>query len=143
MTVTKEEIEKRFKEYNHLYFNDTLPTPFFSTCSNMHFVGMFTYNRINSDGMPYKPRITIAKDIEWEEDELRGIILHEMIHYYTFTIKHKDIGHVGLFSKTRKRIQKEYNINIPLTGLFLTRKGERKPSTRMGFLVMIIKHFIG
>ena len=144
MEVTKEEIERRFIEYNQLYFGGILKKPRCSTCRNKHFVGIFGYSGFTPDGEVISPSITIDNDIDWDDTTLKDTILHEMIHYYITVTEHRSSGHGCSFRKICKRLYDEYGISVSVGGTYkLFRKCEKKTSTKLSLMVAYIKHIFG
>ena len=50
---------------------------------------------------------------DWKDDDLRNVMVHEMIHYY-LAHKHIDIHitHGGAFQKMSKDFNQQYGLNI-------------------------------
>ena len=77
--ITKEELRKRFAEYNRMYFKDKLQMPTFRL--NKWFCGIYGSFSYDKKGNPV---ITIsnAKKANWTGDRLKNVLIHEMIHYW-------------------------------------------------------------
>ncbi len=78
--ASKKEIEKRFAEYNALYFENKLPP-----CPIKPLIGqgLLAYGEYFSKrrGGPMI-RININRQLRWTEEDFKETIIHEMLHYY-------------------------------------------------------------
>lgn len=139
--ITKEDIKVRFIEYNKKYFNGILPSCKYHIFKGNGFFGRYTYS-INAKNRTKIGHIWIAYNVNWEEDDLREIIIHEMIHHYVQMIEgHKGglFGHNWRFQRQCKRIKKEYGITIHTLYSHLYHIGEKKPTN----IFQKIRRFIG
>lgn len=107
MNLTKNLIKEKFKEYNKAYFENKLKICHFSIYSSNIEKGRYTTNRI-----------WVNKKINWTEETLKGVIIHEMVHYYLDSI----VGEKTFFSphgiKFRKicsKIKEKYNYIVPMS----------------------------
>lgn len=81
MKITKEDLKVRFDEYNQLYFEGKLKRAkigFLST-SFKTIVGIFEFE-IDQNRRVKNPSIKVSKRINWDEEKLRRVLLHEMAH---------------------------------------------------------------
>jgi len=111
--TSKEDIAKRFSIYNDLYFRGKLGQCLFSYIY-MDGFGKFSYNpRLKGS---VKSRILISKSVNWTENALKEIIIHEMIHMKIRTRFHIIIdgflGHGILFMMECLRLRIFHNISI-------------------------------
>lgn len=83
MKITKEDLKVRFDEYNRLYFGGKLGKCTFSARKIGSFG--FYFFKTATGGKP-ECRITLTTDVNWTEDSLRDVLVHEMIHHYVVTI---------------------------------------------------------
>lgn len=117
MKITKGDVEKRFNEYNQLYFKGELGKCLISYLYIDGF-GKYTYNPKVKGSI--KSRIIISKSVTWTEEALRDTLIHEMIHMYVRTVIGKRIdgllGHGCAFKKECRRIKKNFGINITIHG---------------------------
>lgn len=113
MEMTEILIEQKFREYNHLYFNGELPLPQFGLLRSYRTCGYFSCNKIIGRRKLKRPRIEISCYFDLEEDDLRNIMVHEMIHYY-LAYKHIDIHitHGEAFLKMSEDFNRQYRLNI-------------------------------
>ena len=80
--MNKKIIKELYKEYNALYFNGAL-----SLC-DCHYIKLDALGRYtNQNG---KGKIWITNDVDWTEETLREVLVHEMIHHYVKTIEGKN-----------------------------------------------------
>lgn len=114
--ITKDDIKSRYKEYNKLYFGNQLKRCKFSV-QKQHALGTYTYKR--SKDRTITGHIWITTDVEWTEETLREVIIHEMIHHYVRTIDRRFsglFGHGYPFIKQCRRLKRDYGLNISVIG---------------------------
>ena len=114
MEVTKDLLKKKFEEYNKLYFNNEL-----SKCT-MHYIGLGkglgVYIPKKGKNNKVNGSIWINNKVEWNEELLKLLLIHEMIHHYIETVK--KIKFDGLFShgfffrSKMNKINKEFGLNV-------------------------------
>lgn len=104
----KEDVKVLFKKYNMLYFENKLRTPKFSTFIGKTALGEFFYN---DNTKLYV--ISIARNVDWTEEGLRNVMVHEMIHYY-LKIKYNKTGHGSAFKKIMNEMNEKYGLNIKI-----------------------------
>ena len=113
MIVTEEIIADKFAEYNKLYYDYELPTPDFGLLNSYRMCGQFSCNKIIGKRYLRKPKIEVSVYYDWKEEDLRNIIVHEMIHYY-LAYKHIDnyITHGEAFCTMAQEFNDKYGLNI-------------------------------
>lgn len=118
MEVTEKVLEKKFDECNKIYFNNGLPYPFFSIFCKKKPFAKFTYLKKKKNGenvLVYK-KISVSIYYDFTEEQLRNIIVHEMIHYF---IAYNDIKdnkeHGKIFLSIAERLNSEFGLNIEKT----------------------------
>jgi len=118
MEVTEKVLEKKFDECNKIYFNNGLPYPFFSIFCKKKPFAKFTYLKKKKNGenvLVYK-KISVSIYYDFTEEQLRDIIVHEMIHYF---IAYNDIKdnkeHGKIFLSIAERLNSEFGLNIEKT----------------------------
>ena len=137
--ITKNFVKEKFKEYNELYFNGILPSCKCHIFKSNNFFGRYTYSQTKKSNVGH---IWIAYNVDWHEDDLREIIIHEMIHHYVQMIEgHKGglLGHNWRFKRQCKRMKKEYGIAIHILYPHLYHIGQKKPTN----LFQKIRRFLG
>ena len=102
-------MEQKFREYNHLYFHGDLPLPQFGLLKSYRTCGYFSCDKIVGRRKLKKPRIEISCYFDWEENDLRNVMVHEMIHYY---LAYKHIDHGEAFKKMSEDLNQQYGLNI-------------------------------
>ena len=115
INVTKDELKKRFTEYNRKYFNNELGKCDFSFLSPKdNFYGRFVSQKQKNGKL--KSRIWISKNVKWKEESLQETLVHEMIHMYVRTVERKTwcglFGHGRAFRKHCKRLYKDFGLRI-------------------------------
>lgn len=113
MEITEEILEKKFREYNKEYFNNELPIPKFGLLKSYLTCGRFTCKKLIGKRRMKGQRLEISCYFDWDEYELKNVIIHEMIHYY-LGFKHidNDITHGEEFQKMSKEFNKKYDLKI-------------------------------
>ena len=118
MEVTEKVLEKKFDECNKIYFNNGLPYPFFSIFCKKKPFAKFTYLKKKKNGenvLVYK-KISVSIYYDFTEEQLRDMIVHEMIHYF---IAYNDIKdnkeHGKIFLSIAERLNSEFGLNIEKT----------------------------
>lgn len=109
--ITEEFVQRKYYEYNQLYFAGELPP------CKFRFNAMSLYYGCLGQYYGYEdmPEIWIDIMTTYEPDwVIREAIIHEMIHCYidkVLNVKEKT-PHGPLFSKIRKDLNKKYNLGI-------------------------------
>ena len=148
MKITKEDLKVRFDEYNHQYFNSVLPQCEFSVIK-LSCLGRYMFS--SGKNGKRKCRIRLTSDVNWTEETLRDVLIHEMIHHYVVAIDDcKGIdgfswyglfGHGKRFRRQVKRIKRKYGLKIHIHGdSNLYHKNEKIPTTRWGKFVRFINY---
>lgn len=115
--LTIEELQARFVEYNHTYFNDELRMPIIT----LH------------HGRPYgefknKPRktITLSEDVQWDDDSIKHVLIHEMIHCLNCQHGIYESFHGKYFKAEKRKLYKRFGIRIKNHSRYLL-KNENPP----------------
>lgn len=115
MKVTKELLQQLYIEYNDTYFDGVLGHCDFSLYPRTTgFLGGYQ-EKYDRNGKP-KDKIWIGTCIKWNENLLRDVLIHEMIHLYNRRIdgrRHDGLlGHGRYFRKQVRRIKREFGIDV-------------------------------
>ena len=148
MKITKEDLKVRFDKYNHQYFNSVLPQCEFSVIK-LSCLGRYMSSFGKNGKRKYRIRLT--SDVNWTEESLRNVLIHEMIHHYVVAIdgcKGIDgfswyglFGHGKRFRKQVRRINREHGLKIHIHGdSNLYHKNEIVPTSWWGKFVRFINY---
>ena len=100
-----------FRDYNIKYFGGVLPTPYFRIMHEVDLLGYFTYSPYSVPGTTEV--IDISDFYDYDIDQLRDILVHEMIHYYlTYTGVEVYPSHGPAFLNMAQRLNLAYGMNI-------------------------------
>ena len=130
MKITKEDIVTRFNEYNKKYFDGILPSCKCHVIREKEHTPLGLYNPIERKGKLIG-HIWIASNVDWNEEDLREVIVHEMIHHYVRMIegyKGGLFGHNLRFKRQCKRLKDDYGLIINTTSYNICRIGQKKPT---------------
>ena len=130
MKITKEDIVTRFNEYNKKYFDGILPPCKCHVIKEKEHTPLGLYNSIERKGKLIG-HIWIASNVDWNEEDLREVIVHEMIHHYVRMIegyKGGLFGHNLRFKRQCKRLKDDYGLIINTTSYNICRIGQKKPT---------------
>lgn len=122
MIPTKQYIESKFHEFNHLCFDGSLrPLPI-RLCNARTFLGKISYKRTRkSDGSwdRHSFVLHISTKIDLPENVVEDTIIHEMIHYWIFSNRLEDSSsHGRLFRGKMQEINMRHGRNISVTHRF-------------------------
>ena len=106
MTMTKEDLQRRFDEYNQLYFDGKLKRAKLGFLSKNFktLVGIFEFE-IDNNRRVKDPSIKVSKRIDWDAEKLKSVLLHEMAHLSVMQKYRKGKKHGIAFIKECKRIE--------------------------------------
>ena len=114
MIITTDILADRFAKYNKLYFDDELPTPDFFLLKSYSKLGMFRFIEIRSRRTIKYVKILISCYYDWTEEQLRSVLVHEMIHYYVERnyFHNGQPQHGELFTNKMNELNEKYHLNI-------------------------------
>ena len=136
MVLDKFTLVASFTEYNNKYFGGILPYPEFKLRKSYLTFGYFSCN-YNTDYSMYNCVLEISKRYNYTEEQLRDIMVHEMIHYYlAYTGKDVKMKHGKEFEKMANSLNKKYGLNI--TATIDSTPYEKKPSFTLGYIISSI-----
>ena len=113
MKITKEDLKVRFDEYNRMYFDGKLRSAKmgFLSKSFKTIVGVFEFE-IDKNQRVKNTSIKISKRINWDEEKLKSVLLHEMAHLSVTQKYRKSKKHGLAYIKECKRIESRYNVKV-------------------------------
>lgn len=135
MKVTGKLLEEKFNEYNKKYFNGSLTKPKFSTYVSETSMGIFNVSERNNKT---KLTILIARNINFNEEELRDTLLHEMIHLYVYQNFGFSKKHNGHFADKMNELNQKYGFDIRKDSKHLAKKYLPKKSFLQKIMNMIL-----
>lgn len=125
-----------FAKFNKNYFGDILPYPEFKIRKSYFTLGYFSCN-YNPDYSMYNCVLEISDRYEYTEEQLRDIIVHEMIHYYlAYTGVDINMKHGKEFNKKARELNENFGLNI--TPTVETKNFKKKSSFSLGYLGSLI-----
>ena len=77
--IVKDELQRRFEEYNRFYFNEKLKKPRFKFIMAKKPYGSCHVNKKRCE-------IWISKYVKWTDETLKNVLIHEMIHQYVYEV---------------------------------------------------------
>ncbi|MDN0049462.1 SprT-like domain-containing protein [Bacteroides gallinaceum] len=109
LEITKNDLKKRFAEYNDLYFQNKLKMPLFK-----FIMAKKPYGSCHVDKK--RCEIWISKYVKWTDETLKNVLIHEMIHQYVYEVlhgcKYTLFPHGIRFYYVRWRLNNKYDLGI-------------------------------
>ena len=114
MEITTDIIEEKFEEYNKLYFRGRLLWPYeFYLIRSFRCFGRFSCNHHSPGSRLRNVRIGISMYYDWTEEQLRDVLVHEMLHYKLERSKNVEKKmHGPRFQKAAAEMNEKYGLNI-------------------------------
>jgi len=103
------------EHFNEAEFNGKLCTPKFGVTRSKATDGYYEHKVKDGwqlDGPPEKSKIVIAVRCFDDEDLLRGVILHEMIHQYQAEILKRKCNHDAVFCSIARGMERKYKMEV-------------------------------
>ena len=135
IVVNKQELKRRYNEYNSLYFGGRL-----GKCA-------LSYNYITAFGryiydQKGKSTIIISKNVRWTDEALSDVLIHEMLHMYLGTVLHIRFdglfGHGPIFKLMCLRLRLKYGLNTKVHYFEYGYLREGRPLSRREKFWMVI-----
>ena len=112
MEITVDILKEKFEEYNEKYFDNKLQTPRFKLLKSYSKFGLFQYRKAGVRKIG-DMTLSISKYIDWEENDLRDVIVHEMVHQYIAPkLENGEDEHGAKFQKKCNELNKKYGLNV-------------------------------
>ena len=134
MKITGRVLEKMFLEYNKKYFDNFLILPKMTTYIGETSMGIFSVRerRYSAD-----MKISIARNFKLTNEELRDLLLHEMIHQYVYMQTGK-VSHNRNFKNKMNELNEKYGLDIRKNSKHLFKK-YKKNETVFGKILSLVK----
>ena len=145
MIPTTTYIENKFREFNHLIFDDKLPILPIQLSNAKTFLGMLVYKKRRTllgkvEHYDFRLRISIRLDLP--ENEVEDTIIHEMIHYYINFNGIKDTSaHGKVFRQMINDINLHFRRNITITHKSTPEQKQQLAGTRKRWHVVAVVKF--
>ena len=111
MKVCISEISYKFNQYNREYFGGILPRPSFELMDSFNTFGLFECDFYGDE--VDNPVIKISQNYDFTSEQVRDILVHEMLHYYlAYTGQDTRVRHGRAFLREAKRLNDTYGMNI-------------------------------
>ena len=129
--VTRYILEDLFDEYNKLYFEGKLVKPQLATYLGESTMGIFNVSERHGK---VRTKIMIARNVLYTQEDLRDVLIHEMIHLYVYQEIGHDYGHKKPFLDKMNELNTLYGLDIRkdcrhLRDKFIRRRKEKKNLT--------------
>ena len=114
MRVCEAQIRCLFRQFNEDYFGNMLPMPYIRIRHSVKTLGYFSYQY----DVPFgeSETIEISDFYDYKPNQLRDILVHEMVHYYLYyTGEDLKLKHGKAFKKMAKQLNKTYGLHITPT----------------------------
>ena len=116
MKVTAKILNDKFQECRNVYFKNMagmLPIPTLSVMHSYRKSGEFLFVPVGKRARLKVREIRISDYFDFTEEQLRNILVHEMIHYYiAYNHIEDDAAHGIEFTKIASKLNAEYGLNI-------------------------------
>ena len=96
--------------YNKQEFSGKLSTPKFGVTRSRHTDGY--YEHFLDKQRKAKSKIAISSRLWEDEENLKGTMLHEMIHQYQNEILDRRCNHDAIFCSIARRLERKYKFRV-------------------------------
>jgi hypothetical protein len=137
MVYCEAQIRVLFREYNKAYFGNILPMPNFKIRHSVYTLGYFSYWPNALWGTT--ETIEISDFYDYTDNQLRDLVVHEMIHYYLlYTGEDVKLTHGKAFMKMARQLNRTYKLHVtPTIDLRKMKPRPNAPFLRKLFFKMI------
>ena len=120
MIITVDILEEKFEEYNKLYFGGRLLWPDdFYLFKSFRVYGRFSCSSHSPGSRLRNVKIGISMYYDWTEEQLRDVLVHEMLHYKLERSKNVEKKmHGPRFLKAAAEMNEKYGLNIEVHPTF-------------------------
>ncbi len=143
MIATQDYVERKFREFNELIFNSTLPPLPVRLSKARTFLGQLRYRRKRKffGGWKYDSfQLVISNRRDMDESLLEDTIIHEMIHYSILSSQLQDTSaHGKIFRGMMHDINTCYGRNISISHTPTAEEKEKDIEKRKHFIC--VSHF--
>ena len=123
MRICESQIRCLFRQFNHDYFGNTLPMPYIKIRHSVNTPGYFSYMQNEMFGTT--ETLEISDFYAYTSNQLRDIVVHEMIHYYLYYIgEDVRLKHGKSFMRMARQLNQSYGLHVTPT-IDLTRMKPR------------------
>lgn len=122
MTITASKIRTLYSEYNKKYFDGSMFMPKITTFTGINSMGIFSVKKWTNK---VEEELSIARNFKLTEEELRDLVLHEMIHQYVYE-KYGKMNHGKHFKKKMNELNEKYGFDIRKNSKHLFKKYRNK-----------------
>ena len=139
----KVSLEDLYNEYNQLYFDGKLRKCHLYTYNGKTSVGLYLGKRRKNNGYLYKLSVGIARNIDWTIEDLRNVLVHEMVHVYLNCQKNPPKRpHGKEFKAFCRSLEAKYGLDLPRKFKHLDFNNIVKPKNPLGYIIYWIKQYI-
>ena len=123
MRICESQIRCLFRQFNKDYFGNILPMPYIKIRHSINTLGYFSYMQNEMSGTT--ETLEISDFYEYTSNQLRDIVVHEMIHYYLYYIgEDVRLKHGKSFMRMARQLNQSYGLHVTPT-IDLTRMKPR------------------
>ena len=123
MRICESQIRCLFRQFNKDYFGNILPMPYIKIRHSVNTLGYFSYMQNEMSGTT--ETLEISDFYAYTSNQLRDIVVHEMIHYYLYYIgEDVRLKHGKSFMRMARQLNQSYGLHVTPT-IDLTRMKPR------------------
>ena len=111
MRICESQIRCLFRQFNKDYFGNILPMPYIKIRHSVNTLGYFSYMQNEMFGTT--ETLEISDFYEYTSNQLRDIVVHEMIHYYLYYIgEDVRLKHGKSFMRMARQLNQSYGLHV-------------------------------